>query len=227
MAQENTVISPRPIVIDAEHFSVRLLVPVVMVGLTLVFHFVGRAVLSEILSEGVNPTCVILPLDIVCLFSVGYVTERSLKRLVPSRRSATLSDDRLVITDRRHHPPQEIQVVWDKTVNVMAWRFVVRRRTRIPKGWLCMAVQLLQDEADIILYTFMSPDEAEALQGYSNFARLRPRKETESNNDLRAVAEQRRLLKLEDARWEDGSEIAPDDFRAVLTMLEKHVRGWV
>ena len=117
--------------------------------------------------------------------------------------------------------------MWDRTVNVMAWRFVVRRRTRIPKGWLCLAVQLLQDEATVILYTFMPPDEAEALRGYANFVRLRPRKETESNNDLRAVAEQRRLLKLEDARWEDGSEIAPDDFRAVLTMLETHVQGWL
>ncbi len=46
--------------------------------------------------------------------------------------------------------------------------------------------------------------EAEELPGYTQFVRLRPRKETLSNTDLSTVAEQRRLLKLEDARWEDG-----------------------
>jgi hypothetical protein len=56
--------------------------------------------------------------------------------------------------------------------------------------------------------------------------RLRPRRETESNTDLRAAAEQRRLLRLEDARWRDGAEIAQDDFRAMLAALTPHVPGW-
>jgi hypothetical protein len=218
--------TPRTIAIDAEHFSIRFLVPVIMVSVTLVFHFVARAILDTLLNDGVNPTCVVLPLDIVVLFVVGNVTERTLKSLVPSRRSAALSAEELVIIDERRKPPTETRVEWDKTVNVMAWRFAVRRRTRIPKGWYCMALQLLQDETTVILYTFMPPDEAEALRGFQNFVRLRPRKETESNADLGAVAEQRRLLKLEDARWEDGAEIARDDFRAVLAILEERVPRW-
>jgi hypothetical protein len=131
-----------------------------------------------------------------------------------------------VVTDGRRTPPAVQHLTWTKTVNVLAWRFEVKRRTRVPKGWHCMAIQLLQDEVEVVLYTFMPPKTAEDLPGYTNFVRLRPRKETESNTDLRAIAEQRRLLRLEDTRWEDGAEIAIEDFKAVLARLGQHVPGW-
>ena len=87
-------------------------------------------------------------------------------------------------------------------------------------------MHLLQDETEIILYTFMSPGDAEAIIGYDQFVRLRPRSETQSNQDLSTAAEQRRLLKLEDARWNDGGEISQDDFRALLAILQRRLPGW-
>jgi hypothetical protein len=149
-----------------------------------------------------------------------------LKRVMPSRRRAVLSDSTLTVTDARHNPPDEVTLHWAQTVNVRAWRFEIGRRARVPKGWFCMALYLLQDEKEMILYTFMSPDEAETAIGYPHFTRLRPRKETESNTDLSAVAEQRRLLKLEDTRWRDGAEIAREDFHMVLATLQRRVPGW-
>jgi hypothetical protein len=218
---------PRRITIDAEHFAIRFWVPVLAIAIVVVFHVVGTGLLSRLIGSESNPGCVMIPVDIVFLIPVGYLIERHLKRIMPSRRSATLSDAALVITDERHDPPTTIQIVWDKTVNVKAWRFTVQKRTRVPKGWYCMALQLLQDEGDAIFYTFMSPQEAEASIGYKQFARLRPRKETQSNTDLSAVAEQRRLLKLEDERWEDGAEISRDDFKALLERLQRHVPDWL
>lgn len=220
-ADYTTAPEERRITVDAEHFSVRFLVPVLMIAATLLTHIVGLSVLRGAI-EGANPECLVLPLDAVVFLSVGFLAERVLKRLMPSRRYATLSPDALVIRDERQSPPTVTRVDWDRTINALGWRFAVRRRTRVPKGWFCLAIQLLQDETSIILYTFMSPDEAKTLPGYDNFTRLRPRKETASNTDLRAVAEQRRLLKLEDERWDDGAEIGADDFRAVL----RHVPGW-
>ncbi len=72
----------------------------------------------------------------------------------------------------------------------------------------------------------MPPQEAENAIGYRYFVRLRPRRETQSNTDLSAVAEQRRLLKLEDQRWNDGAEIAREDFHAVLRILQQRVPDW-
>lgn len=212
--------------VDTEHFSIRFLVPVLTVFLVVVLHLAGTLAISSQIESDASPTCIMLPVDVVLLFVIGYTIERILKRLLPSRRSATLSETALVVTDARRKPASVKRIAWDQAVNVKAWRFPVTRRTRVPKGWYCMAVHLLQDEEEVILYTFMSPPDAEKVIGYRNFARLRPRKETQSNTDLKAVAEQRRLLKLEDARWYDGAEIAREDFNALLAVLQRCVPGW-
>jgi hypothetical protein len=215
----------RPIVIDAEHFAVRFWVPAGALVFTVVVHFVAMAVVSRVL-EDTSPLCVVLPLDALAFVGGILALDRAFKRWLPSRRSATLSQQVLVVTDRRRSPAQVSRIEWGRTVNVKAWRFVVRRRTRIPKGWFCLALHLLQDDDDTILYTFMSPQDAEQMAGYSHFTRLRPRQETLSGADLSTAAEQRRLLLLEDRRWEDGAEISADDFRAVLAMVRQHVPEW-
>ncbi|MBN1679804.1 MAG: hypothetical protein JW966_05900 [Anaerolineae bacterium] len=213
--------------VDVESFGVRFLVPVLSISLTLVFHVLMQRVAGPWLNDhGIGATCVILPLDIALFMSSAYIIERLLKSRIPIRRFVTLNDAALTLTDARHTPPATIHINWDQTINVKAWRFVIRRRTRIPKGWLCLALQLLQDERDMIIYAFMSAEDAEVIPGYHNFIRLRPRKETTSNTDLNAAAEQRRLLKLENARWEDGAEVAPDDFKAILSSIKRHVPGW-
>jgi len=229
MTQE--LITPSPpgehlIKVDTEHFWIRFLVPVIAIGSAVLVYIAGVSTLDRS-QIGFNPACLMLPVSVLALFAAGFGGERVLKRLMPSRRYARLSDEALVLVDgRKRETPQVVRLEWGKIVNVVAWRFTVRRRTRVPKGWHCLAVQLLQDDLEMILYTFMSPEDAEKLPGYSNFVRLRPRRETESNTDLRAVAEQRRLLKLEDARWHDGAEISADDFRAILARFEHAVPGW-
>lgn len=216
----------RLIRVDSEHFAIRFLVPLLSIVVTIAAHIVGTLALDGLLGDSVNPLCAALILDAVVLFTSGYLFENILKRVMPSRRYATLDAQTLTVTDGRCKPPAVTRIHWDKTVNVLAWRFTVKRQTRVPKGWYCMALHLLQDENETILYTFMPPAEAEVAVGYTHFVRLRPRQETQSNTDLSAVAEQRRLLRLEDARWQDGAEIERDDFGALLARLRQHVPGW-
>ncbi len=216
----------RRIAVDTEHFAVRFLVPVLTIGLTLLAHLILLSVLSRALDGSLSPECIVLPVDLIVLVTVGYGSERLLKRLAPSRRHALLDDGGVALVDERHKPAETRHIQWAQNFSVQAWRFTVKRRTRVPKGWLCLAAQLLQDETDIIFYTFMSPEDAEKMAGYQNFTRLRPRKETQSNTDLSAAAQQRRLLKLEDERWNNGAEIKPDDFRAVVHGLSDHAPGW-
>ena len=215
----------RLITIDSEHFAIRFLVPVLTIAFVVVAHLIGTVLLADAF-EDTNSVCLMLPVDFGLLLVGGYTIERLLKRALPSRRKAWLSDTGLTFTDGRVNPPEELTINWLQTVNVKAWRFVVPRRTRVNKGWYCMALHLLQDETEAVVYTFMSPDEAETVIGYNQFVRLRPRKETESNTDLSAVAEQRRFLKLEDARWHDGAEIGREDFQAILAVLQRRVPGW-
>jgi hypothetical protein len=216
----------REIKIDSEHFSIRFLLPVLTLVLVLMVHIGGMQVMADVLDSDQSPLCLVLPADVVTLFGGSALIERLLKRAIPSRRAATLSPAALIVTDGRKSPPVVTRIEWHKTVNVRAWRFTVGRKGRVPRGWYCMAVQLLQDDVDTILYTFMKSDDAEKLPGYAQFIRLRPRKETLSNTDLNAVAEQRRMLKLEDARWEDGGEMVRDDFAALLAQVSAVVPGW-
>jgi hypothetical protein len=231
MADNHLTASPalasheRQIVIDAEHGTVRWLVLLLTIGLVVLVHLVGMPLMRDV--AGVtSPECIVLPLDAVALVGGGLAIESVLKRLIPSRRSAVLSDDALVIRDQRHTPPRITRIAWDRTVNVKAWRFTVPHRSRVQKGWYCMAVHLVQDEEEAVFYAFMPPKEAETAIGYSRFVRLRPRQETRSSTDLNMVAEQRRLLKLEDARWNDGAEISREDFKALLESFRQHVPNW-
>lgn len=225
--QARSNIQARPIIIDSEHFAIRLLVPILMIGLIVIAHLLGTWVLSSTIGDDTSPLCLVLIGDVIVLLLGGFFLERGLKRLLPSRRSAVLSQSQLVVTDKRVKPPSTMTIDWQQRVNVKAWRFEVMRQTRVRKGWYCMALQLLQDEQSVILYTFMSPEVAQAAIGFNNFIRLRPRKETESNRELTAAAEQRRLLTLEDARWQDGAEINQEDFKAVLETLQRTVPGWL
>lgn len=215
----------RQIAIDVEHFAVRFWVPMLALVFAVGVHIAGMALAGHLL-DSTSPACLVLPLDALAFVGGSLALDRLFKRWLPSRRSAALSEQALVVTDRRRSPARIARIDWERTVNVNSWRFVVRRRTRVPKGWYCMALQLLQDDEELILYTFMSPQEAEQVPGYASFTRLRPRKETLSSTDLSAAAEQRRLLQLEDQRWQDGAEIGADDFRAVLALLRRFVPGW-
>ncbi len=216
----------RTLKIDTEHALIRVLLPVLTVGAVVGTHIGGLRLLGHILPARYDPLCVLLPLDVVVLIGGGMLFERILKELWPLRRQAVLGEHALVLTDRRHDPPRITRITWDRRVNARAWRFTVKRPGRIPRGWYCMALHLLQDENEAIFYTFMSRKEAEKLPDYAHFVRLRPRKETLSNPDLDAVAEQRRLLKLENARWEDGAEVSREDFDAILSALRRHVEMW-
>ena len=219
-------ITERDIPIDTEHILIRVLLPLLTVGAVLGTHIGGLSVLGRLLPSRIDPVCVLLPLDGLVFVGGGLLFERALKRLWPVRRRATLSEHALTLTDRRKRPPQSTRIEWGRRVNVRAWRFTVKRPGRIPRGWYCMALHLLQDENEAIFYTFMSRKEAEKLTGFERFVRLRSRQETLSNPDLSAVAEQRRLLKLEDARWEDGAEVSREDFGAILAALRRHVEAW-
>ncbi len=216
----------RTIQIDTEHILIRVLLPVLTIGAVLGTHIGGLRLLSRTLPQSIDPVCVLLPLDGLVFIGGGLLLERVLKRLWPVARRATLSDRALVLTDRRKKPPQVTRIDWGQRVNVRAWRFTVKRPGRIPRGWYCLALRLLQDEDEAIFYTFMSRKEAERLPDYAHFVRLRSRKETLSNPDLEAVAEQRRLLKLEDARWQDGAEVSREDFAAILATVRRHVEMW-
>ncbi len=138
----------RLIPIDSEHAG-QLIVPVLALGVAIVAHIIGMTVFKSVLEEIASPLCAMLLIDALIFITIWSLVGRIVKRVRPSPRYATLNAEALVITDARRKPALVKRIAWDKTVNIKAWKFAINRRARVPKGWYCLALYLLQDETDV------------------------------------------------------------------------------
>jgi len=122
-----------------------------------------------------------------------------------------------VLRDRKK-PEQVLR--WGERVNLLTWRFTVPRRGRVPKGYLCLAMQLLQDEQQITIYTFYDPKKLDRLEKVEAFTPLVSRRTLQEDRlNLRVAGQQRRLLQAEDERWQNGAELVPEDFAALWRLV--------
>jgi hypothetical protein len=213
--------------IDVEHQGIRLALP----ALTVVGFFAGYALFSwllSILNSDLSAGCVPATGGIIVGLLLAAVGERVLKNVWHSGRSLTLDEGGLELLDKRRGKQANSRIMWAQRINVLTWRFSVRRGSaRIPKGWIMLALQLLQDDTQITLYTFMPEKSAKTIAGFEAFQLLAPRAQLESNDlSLRQKIEQRRLHKAEDIRWEDGAELRRQDFEKLMEVFTQRVPNW-
>lgn len=191
--------------VDPEHSGLRLAVILSLFGLAaLIFVFI------TLLLPGLGA--------LIALFvslGIGYLAasllERQLKRRWPSGRVLEL-DVRAARLLRK--TDVEMQIDGGLRVDVLCWRFEVRGRGRVPRGWYMVACALQQGDKAISAYTFMPQRRFEALAGHERFTVLSPARETrgQPGSDMRLAGEQRRLKDAEYRRWQAGAELTPDDF---------------
>ncbi len=200
----------RRLPVDVEHLGVRVVVPLLAVaGLVLVL-VLGPMVLAALGLEDTVASSLLLPLAILAAVGAALIGDRVLKRYWPSGRELLVDNSWLVLRDRKQ--PERV-VRWDERVNLLAWRFTVPRRGRVPKGYLCLAMQLLQDEQQITVYTFYDPKKFDQIEEGDAFTPLVSRRALQEDRlNLRVAGQQRRLLQAEDERWQNGAELIPEDF---------------
>jgi hypothetical protein len=204
---------------------VRLLVPLLTIFACGGTYWLGLQASSRVAGDSSLVMVVVVPLAIVVALGVAALSERLLKRHWPSGRSLTVDEAGLTLRERNR---SEVALRWDRHINVLAWRFTVPpRRGRVPKGWLCVACQLLQDEQAMSLYSFFPPKEAEALPQFPAFTPLIARKKlvTGPGDKLRR-GRQDRLHSAEAERWDCGAELTSEDFVALVRVMGEHIGGW-
>ncbi len=213
--------------IDVEHPGIRLALPVMIVIGFIVGYLLTSSVL-RIVNGDLAVGCFPVVGGIIFSLIASAAGDNLLKRIWPSGRSLSVDPDGMELRDRRKGKPPSLHIAWSQRVNALAWRFTVKRGSaRIPKGWIMLGLQLLQDESMLTLYTFMPEKAATALHEYAAFQLLAPRAQLESNElPLREKIEQRRLHKAEDERWEDGAELRRQDFQLLLDVLTQRLPGW-
>jgi hypothetical protein len=230
MDQEGSLITadsaPRSLPVDVEHVGIRLAVPAAaFVGLVVLY-----VALSALFSTGESDEafgCVIFGLAGGGALGVGAVADRVLKRIWPSKRRVVIDAEGIRLTDRRKGADQQISIRWAHRINALGWRFTVKRGSaRIPKGWIMLGCQLIQDDVAMILYTFAPAKEADESR-YAGFIQLVLRSVINKGElPLREANRQRRLLRLEDERWEDGAELRHADFAFLIDTLARYGATW-
>lgn len=205
--------------VDPEHGLLRLIVMI-----TFLISGIGSyLLLNVVLGEVPFINLISIGLAILIAMLTTRAVESGMKRRWPSGRYFEIAGDKVRLgTGGR--VTREID--GSEHVNVMAWRFKITKRTRVPKGWYVVALALMQDDLYLPLYAFMSPEDFDALPLSAQFPTLAPSKGKEQG-DLRLAGQQRRLRTAEYARWNEGAELTKSDFEAALATLREKFPTWM
>lgn len=206
--------------VDAEHGGIRFTIGIVFfLGLPVSYILINLILPAD---SGLNFIAVIGA--ILITFVVSQQIESQLKQRWKSGRQVVLDADSLRV--EKHGKP-EITIDGSMQVNVLRWRFEITRRTRVAKGWHMVACALEQEGVYLAAYTFMPPEDFTLLQQADLFKPLASKKSLRKDRDLRLAGEQRRLFTAENYRWNDGAEMAPQDFKTFLAVLQERFPKWM
>jgi hypothetical protein len=185
----------------------------------IVLFFVLRAIVSLLLGpvQGVG-VLVLIVVAVALAQPLTFLAERLAMRRLPSGRAVHLERGRLRWDDKG----KSVELDLGQIVNYWRWKFEVRQRRsgRVPTGHVCLAIRLVQTEAEVSLYAFLPPDKAAAVTRTYPFYELR------RANDKAGKALGGRdamFLAAEHARWETGAELDAADFQALLAHLAAHL----
>lgn len=208
--------------VDADHGTLRLTIVVAFLILLVISYMVIDRVIP---SEGLNIIAIFAGFAITYL--ITQWAENWLKKRWPSGRTLQIDETGVRISVRGK---VQVQINGQQQVNFLPWRFTVKKRTRVPKGWYVVACALEQDGTYLPVYTFMAPKQFETLKMRRHFEALVKQKDAGgqgAERDLRLAGQQRRLHIAEQARWMDGAEMNAADFESYLSRLQAMFPKWM
>jgi hypothetical protein len=254
----STVGTPQQILYaDQEHGGLRTAVFIsLFFALWIAFQLL-TSLLPELLPRSFTDYSVFLscvgaiPLALLMVWGVETV----LKRVWRSGLSLALDETGLYVEDRRARQaalasedastPELPAFQWAKPLRLTNWHFRMGnfprggRERRIAPTWLCLAIELLQDDSRLIVFTFAPPQKATEIisnaQGalafhgiapaelYSNTFRERlgpPSRPTIPNQLLHS--KEGRYWLAERRRWEQGIELTIQDFETLLGYIQRY-----
>jgi hypothetical protein len=216
----------RTLPVDVEHLGIRIALPLIAIAAGLACHALIYDLSARLGPVGLEG-CLALIGAAVGGLAFTALADRLLKRIWPSARFLRLDEAAVSLHDRRRGRPALVRIAWEGRVNVLTWRFTVKRGSaRVPRGWVMLGCQLTQDEAQITLYSFV-PEKVADDDTFGAFNQLVFRELLNKNElPLREANFQRRLMRAEDGRWEDGGELRSEDLRLLLRTLDARAPGW-
>ncbi|PJF37338.1 MAG: hypothetical protein CUN49_00855 [Candidatus Thermofonsia Clade 1 bacterium] len=215
--------SERSFPLDIEHSGIQLALPLIAIA-----SFIGLLWLLSNVLRGEENSCLNVMLAVAGALGLMAVSDSVLKRVWKSGRTLSLSEHRITVRDERAKGACEVTFDLRQRLNVLAWRFTIKRSSpRAPRGSVLLALQLLQDDESVALYTLVSAREFDEAV-FAEFVQLKPRSSViQEKLPLRELAQQRRLLQAEEQRWHEGAEMRRQDFILLLEKLKASHVEWL
>lgn len=222
---------------DPEHAGLRVTVVLILVVALGLFFFLFRALLIALENEWGAPSLLscLAALPLALLLAAG--SEAILKRTWSSGRRLLLNGSQLRL---QRSAGEEVALDLSAPLSQTWWHFPLSgyqrggRERRVPDRWHCVAGQLQQQGRRIIAYTFVPPARLEEWQADFPFYGLNPTEVYDDSARRRLegpvrpelptaviAGESGRYWLAERNRWQQGVELTPADFQALL----KKVRG--
>jgi hypothetical protein len=228
---------------DPEHTGIRYTVPAIWIATFIVFYSLIKAFLDSQPPGGLAEYAVALscfgalPLSL----GIGAVSEYFLKKNWHSGRQVQVNAEGLTVV---LNEDENLSIDWSRRANETLWTFPLKgypkggRERRVPGNWLCLASQLQQDEQRFIVYSLMSPKQAQPLLEKYRFHTINQADFYDSNgvkNWLSAPSRPSLPANMltgregpywlaERRRWQEGLELTPQDFQFFLEKVDMHFK---
>jgi hypothetical protein len=240
---------------NPEHGGLRFVVIIVLL-LGLILGFIMIQLLLSLLAANTIliefSTILSCAGAILLALGIAWATEIYLKRAWPSGNMLLLGDSELVFQMGKRGQSQteedfkKIVFNWSKNLNLTRWYFDLSgypragRERRVSSKWLCLACQLQQDEARLILFSYLPPEEAAVWT--ENRRLVEPFHSislahlySESGKKIRGAATRPKIPAsmltgsdgpywlAEQKRWQEGLELTQEDFATFMEYIEQKI----
>jgi hypothetical protein len=233
---------PKILHADQEHAALRTAV-FVLLFISLIGAFYGiRGLLTALSDSGTPDYAFVASCGGALPLALGFVwlAEKVMKQYWPSGRAVVLTPKGV---ETKTAGAESVELGQTSDVELVAWYFDMRgwqrggRERRLPRTWLCLAVELKSEKKQINVYTYVDPRKArtwlDSENGRNQFHKISPKDVYDSSIRSRMSGPSRpeipaAVLTGEDGkywlaerrRWTEGFELPPKEFEQFINHIQ-------
>lgn len=236
-----TLSTPKILHADQEHAGLRSAVFALLFISFVLAYFGIRALLTALSESGTSDYAFVVSCGGALIFALGFVwlMEILMKRYWPSGRSVTLISDGLQLQTEteeqwrinQSHEPDSLFWYFD----MHGWQRGGRER-RVPRNWLCLAVEVKADKKAAVVYTYLTRGNAKEWlreDGPVHFHKISPKDVYDTSLRSRMKGPSRPEIPAavltgaegqywlaERRRWTEGFELPPKEFEQFMNHIQ-------
>jgi hypothetical protein len=239
---------PKVLHADQEHTGLRTAVMILLFITLLLAFWIIRAMLIRSSPAGDPDYAFIMACGgaFPVALAVVWLAEKLMKQYWPSGRFVTLMGDGIQV---QAEPGEPLTLTSSSAIAPLFWHFDLSgwqrggRERRVPRSWLCLAVELKVGKTQVIVYTYLSRSQAQkwlsATDSPVQFHKISPLEVYDNSIRSRMTGPSRpeipaavltgkdgRYWLAERRRWTEGLELTPKEFELFMNHIQTTLLKW-